>query len=72
MHKRIFEIIELFNGSDFWSSVYDYFMIIIIVASLIPLASKQDIVAFSVIDHIVVAVFIIDYLLRLCTADLKI
>lgn len=71
MRKRIFEIIELSNGSDLWSSIYDYFMMIIIVASLLPLAFKQDTIVFVVIDKIAVTIFIIDYLLRLCTADFK-
>ena len=71
MRKRIFEIIELSSGSDFWSSVYDYFMMIVIVASLIPLAIKQDYPVLNVIDQVAVAVFILDYILRLCTADLK-
>ena len=71
MRKRIFKIIELSSGSDFWSSVYDYFMMIVIVASLIPLAIKQDYPVLNVIDQVAVAVFILDYILRLCTADLK-
>jgi len=71
MRKRIFEIIEVSKGSDLWSSIYDYFMMVVIVASLLPLAFKQDTIAFVVIDKIVVTIFIIDYLLRLCTADFK-
>jgi voltage-gated potassium channel len=46
-------------------------MMIVIVASLLPLAFKQDTVAFVAIDKIAVTIFIIDYLLRLCTADFK-
>ncbi len=71
MRKRIFEIIEVSKGSDLWSSIYDYFMMVVIVASLLPLAFKQDTIAFVVIDRIAVTIFIIDYLLRLCTADFK-
>jgi len=71
MRKRIFEIIEVSTGSDLWSSIYDYFMMVVIVASLLPLAFKQDIIAFVIIDKITVTIFIIDYLLRLCTADFK-
>ena len=71
MRKRIFEIIEVSKGSDLWSSIYDYFMMVVIVASLLPLAFKQDTIAFVAIDKIAVTIFIIDYLLRLCTADFK-
>ena len=71
MRKRIFEIIELSGGSDFWSSTYDYSMMAVIFASLVPLAFKQDLGIFSIIDRITVSIFIIDYCLRLCTADYK-
>lgn len=71
MRKRIFEIIELSDGSDLWCSIYDYFMMVVIVASILPLAFKQDTIVFIVIDKIAVTIFIIDYLIRLCTADFK-
>lgn len=71
MRKRIFEIIEKAEEKDFWSNVYDYFMIGAIISSLIPLAFKQDIAVLKVIDEITVGIFIIDYFLRLITADYK-
>ena len=70
MRKRIYEIIEKSEG-DFWSSLYDIFMIIVIVASLVPLAFKTDIPFFKVMDKVCVAIFIIDYFLRWLTADYK-
>ncbi len=71
MRKRIYEIIELSNGEDLASSVYDYFMMFVIIASLIPLAYKLESATFNIIDKIAVTVFIIDYLMRLATADFK-
>lgn len=71
MRKRIYEIIEASNGNDRASSVYDIFMIAVIFISLIPLAFKTEPSAFRVTDKICVAVFILDYLLRLWTADFK-
>ena len=71
MRKRIFEIIETSDGSNTWSTIYDYLMMVVIVASIIPLAFKQDTTLFSIIDKIAVSIFIIDYILRLCTADYK-
>ncbi len=71
MRERIFELIEISDGSDLWSSIYDYFMMVVIIASLLPLAFKQDAMVFIVFDKIAVTIFIIDYLLRLCTADFK-
>ena len=71
MRKRIYEIIELSNGSDTLSSIYDNFMMAIILVSLLPLAFKEDFLICRIIDSIAVTIFIIDYLLRLVTADYK-
>lgn len=71
MRKRIFEIIEASEGNDVVSRIYDVFMIVVIIASLIPLAFKTEYPAFAVIDKVCVVIFIIDYILRLITADYK-
>jgi len=71
MRKKLYEIIEPLNGTTIWSTIYDYVMIVMIVASMIPLAFKQDTALFSAIDTITVSIFIMDYILRLCTADIK-
>lgn len=71
MRKRIYEIIDVSNGNDTLSSLYDYFMMLAIVVSLIPLAFKTENLAFRVIDKVCVVIFIIDYILRLITADYK-
>ena len=42
MRKRLFEIIEASRGEDRASSVYDAFMIVLIVVSLVPLAVKGE------------------------------
>ena len=71
MRKRIFEIIEVSKDGDRVSAIYDFFMIFVIVVSLVPLAFKEETTAFIVIDKICVIIFIIDYLLRWLTADYK-
>lgn len=71
MRKRIFEIVELSEGGDRISALYDYAMIVVIVASLVPLAFKDPHPALSIIDKVTVSVFILDYVLRLLTADYK-
>ena len=43
----------------------------VIVVSLVPLAFKSDWIVWVWIDRIAVAIFIIDFILRLFTADLK-
>ena len=71
LRKRIYEIIDEAYENDFWSKLYDIFMIIVIIASLIPLTSKEYTLPYEIIDYITVTIFIIDYLLRLITADIK-
>lgn len=69
--KRIFEVIEKSEGDDILSSIYDIFMILVIVASLVPLAFKNDNFYFKIMDKVCVVIFIIDYFLRWITADYK-
>lgn len=71
MRKRIYEIIEVAEGEDKSSQIYDILMIISIVLSIVPLAFKESNVCFLAIDKITVCIFIIDYLLRIITADKK-
>lgn len=69
--QRLFEIIELSDNNDRLSSVYDIFMMLVILASIIPLAFKETNTAFQIIDKVTVTIFIVDYILRLATADYK-
>lgn len=69
--KRVFEIVEKSEGNDRLSAVYDFFMIAVIIISLVPLAFKQENSMLYVIDKAAVVVFIVDYLLRWLTADYK-
>lgn len=71
MRKRIFEIIEVSDGDDKLSSIYDTAMLALIILSLVPLAFKGENLFFSTIDKVCAGVFILDYILRLCTADYK-
>ena len=71
MRKRLFEIIEKSDGNDKLSTLYDYTMIVVITLSLIPLVFKQENRFFSVTDKVTAGIFIVDYLLRLATADYK-
>lgn len=69
MRKRIYEIIEKANNGDTASKAYDYFIIITIVLSIIPLCFTRRTAVLHTIDKVTVAIFIIDYFLRFTTAD---
>lgn len=71
MRKRIFEIIETAKDNDRASAIYDSCMMIVIIVSLIPLAFKGSHPVFEYINAVSTVIFIVDYLLRLATADLK-
>lgn len=71
MRKRIFEIIELSKKEDKISRIYDLSMLCVIVASLIPLAFKDTNIFFTIIERVATIIFIVDYMLRLLTADYK-
>ncbi len=71
MRKRLYEIIELSQDNDCASSVYDILMMVAIIISIIPLAFKQTYTFFYYTDIATTVLFIIDYILRLITADYK-
>lgn len=71
MRKRIYEIIEVSTDNDKLSSIYDFFMMFTIIVSIIPLCTHSENAIFNIIDKITVIVFILDYILRVVTADIK-
>ena len=71
MRKRLFEIIEAAHESDKASNLYDAVMMAVIIISIVPLAFKSTNVYFTIVDKIAAYIFIVDYTLRLFTADYK-
>ena len=71
MRKRIFEIIEVAGENDRLSKVYDITMMIVIVLSLIPIALKNSSGMTGKIEMVTTGIFIVDYMLRMATADYK-
>lgn len=71
MRKRLFEIIEVGQEDDKLSRFYDFFMMLVIIISIIPLMTHTENQLTLIVDRITVCIFIIDYLLRLITADYK-
>ena len=71
MRRKVYTVIELADEGNKISYLYDLIMMVSIVASIVPLAFKETYAVFRWIEYITVGVFVIDYLLRLWTADLK-
>ncbi len=71
MRKRIFEIIEVSKDGDRVSLAYDIMMMVSIILTLLPLTFKVAPGFFAYTDIITSLLFILDYVLRLATADYK-
>ena len=71
MRRRIYQIIEIGSADDRLSRIYDRFMLICILCSVIPLCFKETNNILWWMDKITVCVFIVDYILRFITADYK-
>ena len=53
------------------SSIYDFIMMPAILASILPLAFKETTLVFQWIEYITATIFILDYIVRIATADYK-
>ncbi len=71
MKKFRQDIWDMFDGKSKAGSFYDVIMMFVIVMSLVPLVFKNETEPLLWIDRITVTIFIIDYILRWCTADLN-
>lgn len=69
--RRIFEIIEASKENDFASKAYDTMMFLAVFVGMIPLCMKTENVYARVIDYVTITLFLIDYIIRLYTADYK-
>ena len=68
---RIFAILENGATRSKLSRIYEHFMMLMIIISMIPLVFSDMTPLFEWFDKISVTAFIIDYILRWMTADLK-
>lgn len=71
IRNNIFDIIDKDSQDRAVSKVYDVFMVIVIIVSIFPLMCTHHHPWFRTIDIITTFIFIVDYLLRWATADLK-
>ena len=73
--KRIFDIIQIGQRGDFPSRAFDYFLVIVIVLNIIALVLETFslpevlISIFHVIEIVTIILFIIEYSLRIWTAE---
>lgn len=76
IRKRTFEIIQIGTRVDFWSRAFDYFIVFMILLSIsvtfmLTFAELNKYAALmEAIEFFTIAVFIIEYALRVWTSDL--
>ena len=69
--KTLFQIIEPHQKENAIEKAYDVFMFLTIIVSLIPLTTKSHTGIFMWLDFVSTIIFVMDYVLRLVTADYK-
>lgn len=71
LRERLFILIEKGECGNRWSHAYDIFMVIAIMVSIVPLMFMTNYPIFRQMELVTVCIFIVDYVLRWSTADLK-
>ena len=68
---KIFDIINRDRKGMWLSRVYDWYMLAMILASIVPLMFIDNYPIFTILEWVTVSAFIIDYILRWLTADFQ-
>ncbi|MBR2364886.1 MAG: potassium channel family protein [Lentisphaeria bacterium] len=71
MKKKLFNALEGVSANSNRLDLYDTAMVVVILLSIMPLMFKQKYQWLNIIDLGASVVFVLDYFLRWCTADLK-
>ena len=69
--QEIYDIINRDRQGDWISRIYDWFMLVMIMASITPLMFINDYPVFKIIEIITIIAFVIDYILRWYTANIR-
>lgn len=71
LQQKIFNLINRDRKGMLASKIYDWYMLVMIMASIVPLMFIEDYPIFKVIEIVTVTAFIIDYILRWYTSDIQ-
>ncbi|MDE7421277.1 MAG: ion transporter [Muribaculaceae bacterium] len=71
LQQKIYNLINRDRKGMWASRLYDWYMLVMIIASIVPLMFIDDYPIFKVIEAVTVTAFIIDYVLRWYTSDLQ-
>lgn len=71
IREKIYNLINRDRKGMWASRIYDWYMLVMILASIVPLMFVEDYPIFRVIEIVTVTAFIIDYALRWFTSDIQ-
>ena len=71
LQQKIYNLINRDRKGMWASRIYDWYMLVMIIASIVPLMFIEDYPIFRVIEIITVIAFIIDYILRWGTSNIQ-
>lgn len=67
---RIYDLINKDKKGMWASRLYDWYMLVMIIASIVPLMFIGDYPIFTTIEWITVSAFIVDYVFRWFTSNI--
>lgn len=70
LQQQIFNLVNRDRHGMWASRIYDWYMLVMILASIVPLMFINDYPIFKVIEVVTVVAFIIDYVFRWFTANI--
>lgn len=71
LKEKIYDLINRDRKGMLASRMYDWYMLVMIIASIIPLMFVDDYPIFKVIEIVTVIAFIVDYLFRWYTSSIQ-
>lgn len=71
LQTKIYNLINKDKKNEISSRVYDWIMLVMIMASIVPLMFINDYPIFKIIEPVTVTAFIVDYLLRWYVSPLQ-
>lgn len=71
LQQQIYNLINRDRNGMWASRLYDLYMLVMIIASIIPLMFIEDYPVFKIIEIVTVIAFIIDYILRWSTSNIQ-
>lgn len=62
--QHLFDITDTTGRHGLWTRVYDYYMLVMIIASIVPLMFVKSYPFFAFVENVTLAAFVVDYAAR--------